>query len=501
MVMTDPRMYRSKTPDFRSLAAKYPQTFGTFVKDDGGYEAKIDFQDAEAVRCLAETLLVEDFGIRARLSDRNLCPMVRALVVFAQLMPSVTDAFGVLGNRLAYIALIHELLSSTLPTLHLLHHHTSQSPFPFSASRISGLDIGTGASAIYPILGVRCFPTWSFVATDIDGESLDYARTHLVSPNKMEDGITLIGVDGNNAFVPWKTNESGATFTMCNPPFYTSREEMDELAGKKKAPANAVCQGTPREMITKGGEVAFVRRMIEESLSIENVLWWTCMLGRLSSVALLGQDLKEKAKEGKMGSWGVKELQTGGGRTKRWVLIWAGRANGLRIPDVSVEEVEWSKRKRENADEKEMFCTAYESGRLAFQQPDDLDTPPLRTGGESAETYQDIFKTSMTAGTGTIEVILKQESWTRKVRRARLHAPHLSENSPPTAHDILPLLMARISVNERTTSSQQSASETGLVVKVTWTYGFDAVRFESFAMFLLAAVQRSVNDSGNDQEQ
>ncbi len=90
-------LYRHQSPNFRALAAKYPTTFGKFVKDDGGYEAKLDFQDAEAVRCLAETLLLENSGVHATFSSNNLCPTI--------------------PNRLAYVAVVHDLLKFSLPLL------------------------------------------------------------------------------------------------------------------------------------------------------------------------------------------------------------------------------------------------------------------------------------------------------------------------------------------------------------------------------------------------
>lgn len=91
-------------------------------------------------------------------------------------------------------------------------------------------------------------------------------------------------------------------------------------------------------MITTGGEVAFVRRMVEQSLNETRVLWWTCMLGKLSSVQLLSGDLKQLSKEGKVAGWGVSVLETGGGRTRRWVLIWSSQS-AMRIPDVSLSKV------------------------------------------------------------------------------------------------------------------------------------------------------------------
>lgn len=101
-----------------------------------------------------------------------------------------------------------------------------------------------------------------------------------------------------------------------------------------------MCHGTPSEMIVPGGEIAFVQRMIRESIaSPTKVLWWTCMLGKLSSVVTLSGELKQLAKEGKVAGWGVHELATGLGRTRRWVVMWsaatAASAAGLRLPDVS----------------------------------------------------------------------------------------------------------------------------------------------------------------------
>lgn len=54
---------------------------------------------------------------------------------------------------------------------------------------------------------------------------------------------------------------------MCNPPFYSSQAEIEQLAGDKDFAPHAVCTGSENEMITQGGEVAFVSRMIEESVA------------------------------------------------------------------------------------------------------------------------------------------------------------------------------------------------------------------------------------------
>lgn len=52
-------------------------------------------------------------------------------------------------------------------------------------------------------------------------------------------------------------------FCMCNPPFFESMEE----AGLNPKTS---CGGTAEEMVCPGGELAFVTRIIEDSVSLKN---------------------------------------------------------------------------------------------------------------------------------------------------------------------------------------------------------------------------------------
>lgn len=132
-------------------------------------------------------------------------------------------------------------------------------------------------------------------------------------------------------------------------------------------------------------------------------------------------------------------------------------------------------------------CSVYPS---AYQQ--------LSWAGQQVEGGTNT-STTMTADTGTVDVIVTKESWKRKARRAKLRAAELSTTGPhqaSTTRDTEPLLMARISCVER-----QETGKTGLAVKVSWTYGMDAVKFESFAMFLLAAIERRAVEDVQTQTQ
>jgi 23S rRNA A1618 N6-methylase RlmF len=73
-------------------------------------------------------------------------------------------------------------------------------------------------------------------------------------------------------------------------------------------------------MVTAGGEVAFVSRMVEESLRLRNqVTWYTTMLGKLSSVSVIVEKLML---EHGNHNYAVTEFVQGT-RTKRWAVAWS----------------------------------------------------------------------------------------------------------------------------------------------------------------------------------
>lgn len=79
------------------------------------------------------------------------------------------------------------------------------------------------------------------------------------------------------------------------------------------------CTGAEIEMVTAGGEVTFVERMIEESLKLrDKVQWYTSMLGKLSSVSILVERLLEAGNK----NWAVTEFVQGS-KTKRWAIAWS----------------------------------------------------------------------------------------------------------------------------------------------------------------------------------
>jgi 23S rRNA (adenine1618-N6)-methyltransferase len=72
-------------------------------------------------------------------------------------------------------------------------------------------------------------------------------------------------------------------------------------------------------MVTKGGEVDFILRMVQESLELrDKVKWYTSMLGMLSSVSTVVENLKTLKND----NYAVTEFVQGT-KTKRWAVAWS----------------------------------------------------------------------------------------------------------------------------------------------------------------------------------
>ncbi|TQV90647.1 S-adenosyl-L-methionine dependent methyltransferase, predicted [Cordyceps javanica] len=274
------RKLYSNPPDFKQIAT-LDSDFAEVVQG-----RELDFKDPKAVMQLSKTLLRHDFGLSLDLPNDRLCPPI--------------------PNRHNYILWLKDLLDST----------TYDGP----GSKLVGIDIGTGASCIYPMLGCTQRP-WSFIAADIDDESLAWAKKN-IERNHLQSRIKLVKSKPDGPIIPIESSPEGeAAFVMTNPPFYRSAEEMNERAAEKSLPPLTACTGAPVEMVTDGGEVAFVGRILDESLVLRaRIQWYTAMFGFLSSVSALVQRLRDHG----IGNYAVTEFVQGK-KTKRWAVAWSFR--------------------------------------------------------------------------------------------------------------------------------------------------------------------------------
>lgn len=106
---------------------------------------------------------------------------------------------------------------------------------------------------------------------------------------------------------------------MCNPPFYESKQDMAHSLLRKTLKPNAVCTGAEVEIITEGGELAFARKILNESCMLKGrVQWYTIMFGKLESLVPFVESLKKSG----CVNWCLGVLAPGQ-LTKRWVVGWS----------------------------------------------------------------------------------------------------------------------------------------------------------------------------------
>lgn len=161
--------------------------------------------------------------------------------------------------------------------------------------------------------------------TDIDETNFTYA-TKNTALNDFSDRMRLCLIDeaSKNTLIPLdRLQVPHLDFTMCNPPFFATMQEMqDSLSGASKGGVkpSAACTGAEVEMVTEGGDLGFVLKMLAESLVLrEKVRWYSSMLGKLESLKKVVERIKEAGVE----NWTVGSLASSDAKTKRWVVAWS----------------------------------------------------------------------------------------------------------------------------------------------------------------------------------
>ncbi|KAK5700746.1 hypothetical protein LTR97_005263 [Elasticomyces elasticus] len=286
------RTYYDGDVDFDKLAASDPD-FAAICQISKS-KRWLDFQDPKVVQQLTKTLLKSDFNLTLTLPPDRLCPPVPV--------------------RWNYIHWIQQLLDTTCSSTN--NYNDTYDP----SRQVHGLDIGTGASCIYPLLACSTRPGWRMWGSDIDSHSLAYAKQN-VKANNMDSRIRIQRSPNPAApLIPLDVlGVGGLDFVMTNPPFYSSGQDMLDSYTGKHAPPSAVCTGAENEMICDGGDVGFVTRILEESLVLrERVQWYTTMVGKMSSLQSVIALLKGHGVE----NFAVCALKAGF-RTKRWAVGWS----------------------------------------------------------------------------------------------------------------------------------------------------------------------------------
>jgi len=265
-----PRNRHNKGYDFDSLCKVHPP-LSQFVSINQYHNQSIDFADPQAVKQLNLALLKQDYRIDFwDIPDNYLCPPI--------------------PGRVDYIHYLADLLTQT---------NGGKAPL---GQRISVLDIGTGASCIYPILGQRVY-RWSFVASDIDPVSIKTANQILSANKGLKSAITCrLQTDQTKIFEGIIKANEYYDLTISNPPFHQSLAEATKgsqrkwrnLGRQESCGDKLNFGGQKAELWCPGGELNFIGNIIKESQDYRfQVLWFSSLVSKKVNISKLEQKLQQ----------------------------------------------------------------------------------------------------------------------------------------------------------------------------------------------------------------
>jgi 23S rRNA (adenine1618-N6)-methyltransferase len=288
-----PRNVHRQRYDFAALTAANPE-LSAFMKQNPAGEATIDFADAAAVKVLNRSLLMLQYGIKLwDIPPGYLCPPI----------PSRAD----------YIHHVADLLAAS---------NAGKVP---EGKSVRVLDIGVGANCVFPIIGRHNY-SWTFVGADIDPVSVKSAE-NIVRFNPSLNGAVEIRLQPVKTDIfrnIWRLDER-FDLTICNPPFHNSQADADaktkrkllNLGIQKGQQVQRNFGGQKAELFVEGGELAFVKRMVSQSIAFgKNCLWFTSVVSKSENLNPIYMALKHaKAAE-------VRTLESRQGQKSSRIVCW-----------------------------------------------------------------------------------------------------------------------------------------------------------------------------------
>ena len=279
--------------DLSALTNSNPELKNYIMPNKFGVES-VDFSNPLAVKLLNKALLNHYYGIKNwEFPDENLCPPI--------------------PGRADYIHHIADLLGEnnfgTIPI----------------GDKITCLDVGLGASCIYPIIGVTEYD-WKFIGSDIDPKSIASAQNIVNSNSSIKDKIECrLQKNSKDVFHGIIGKEDKIELIICNPPFHSSiedaqkgtRRKIKNLSGKKVKTPELNFAGISNELICDGGEYKFIQNMIRESEKFsKNCYWFSTLVSKQSNLKGIYK-LLEKIEANQ-----IKRIPMGTGNKSSRIVAW-----------------------------------------------------------------------------------------------------------------------------------------------------------------------------------
>ncbi|MDY7394337.1 23S rRNA (adenine(1618)-N(6))-methyltransferase RlmF [Aureibaculum sp. 2210JD6-5] len=288
-----PRNKNRERYDLKALVKSNPE-LEAFVKPNKYGDDSVDFANPKAVKILNRALLNHYYGIKIwDFPDENLCPPI--------------------PGRADYIHHIADLLCE---------HNFGKIP---KGDKVICLDVGVGASCIYPILGVTEYG-WNFIGSDINPKSIASSQ-HIVDSNQsLKSKVTFrLQENPKDVFYHILTRDDKIDVTICNPPFHASLEDakrgtqrkVQNLSGKKVEKPELNFAGIYNELVCDGGESKFIANMVRESEKFgKNCYWFSTLVSKQSNLKGIYKALN------KFNASEVKTILMGTGNKSSRIVAW-----------------------------------------------------------------------------------------------------------------------------------------------------------------------------------
>ncbi len=288
-----PRNKNRERYDLNALKIAAPELKNHVLHNKFGSES-IDFSNPVAVKLLNKAILNHYYGIKHwEFPDKNLCPPI--------------------PGRADYIHYMADLLAK---------NNLGSIP---RGDQITCLDIGVGASCIYPIIGATEYG-WKFIGSEIDPKSIASA-VNIVNSNSSIKGKVDCRLQKNPRLVfdGILGKEEKIDLVICNPPFHSSIEEakkgsrrkIKNLSGKKVKNPELNFSGISNELISEGGEYAFIQQIIRESkLYSKNCYWFSSLVSKQANLEGIFKLLENSQ------TCEIKEIPLGTGNKISRIVAW-----------------------------------------------------------------------------------------------------------------------------------------------------------------------------------
>jgi len=287
-----PRNLHNQRYDFDELIKALPELI-EYVKENKYNDLSIDFSNSEAVLLLNKALLKHFYQVDWEIPKKYLCPPI--------------------PGRVDYIHYLADLLCES---------NNGEIP---KGKDVKALDIGVGANCIYPLVGHKSYG-WRFVGSDIEEVAIKSAR-NIIELNDLNDNIEIRQQSSyENIFENIIYQGDRFDFTMCNPPFHSSKKDAREgslrkiknLSKCKNKKVTLNFGGQHNELWCQGGELEFIKRMLSESIEFKNnVLWFTSLVSKKENLNEIYKELENT----KVSEYKTIEMQQGNKVTR--IVAWS----------------------------------------------------------------------------------------------------------------------------------------------------------------------------------